>query len=446
MRRCPGAGPAAAGRGRHGRGRPGVAPIAGCGRAAPALGPPAAPAGRRSGPAGTAPRGRARARRCRRLWLPVTGSVLAATVAAAAAAGLAARQPGHSAGRRPRPLAAAALARPFAAAASWQPPVPAPFAALVAWPANSSLSLRTTGASIVEDADRTNSPISWSLAITALLSTPNSFASSYTRTFATALPLLGPAPGPVAEPGQRVLRPASASAVHRRVLIARSSQFILLSSVLRPSTANRVPAARTRRSRYSATLPARQWRRQAQRPRERLAALGSLQACQAGMQIRAPARQPRGESGTISSPAATRRSKSVLAARALQPTQVRTGAARALSSLQGLGLSGAWRCIGPSHRLGRCRRPASVNGSLHRHIPLSGHGPARLDGLRPGHQARRSVRVRRRGHLRCRGYRGRPGLAPCPAGCRSASRSAGPQAGRSAPLCRWPARAGSPAR
>ncbi len=80
---------------------------------------------------------------------------------------------------------AAALARPFAAprvAAAF----PAP-SALVAWLANSSLSLRTTGASMVEDADLTNSPISWSLAITALLSTPNSLASSYTRTFATAL-------------------------------------------------------------------------------------------------------------------------------------------------------------------------------------------------------------------------------------------------------------------
>jgi hypothetical protein len=44
--------------------------------------------------------------------------------------------------------------------------------------ANASFSLRTTGASIVEDADLTNSPISLSLAITALLSTPNSFASS----------------------------------------------------------------------------------------------------------------------------------------------------------------------------------------------------------------------------------------------------------------------------
>jgi hypothetical protein len=43
---------------------------------------------------------------------------------------------------------------------------------------NDSLSLRTTGASIVDDAERTNSPISVSLAITALLSTPISFASS----------------------------------------------------------------------------------------------------------------------------------------------------------------------------------------------------------------------------------------------------------------------------
>jgi len=60
-----------------------------------------------------------------------------------------------------------------------------------------SLSRRTTGASTVEDAERTNSPISWSLARTALLSTPNSLASSYTRTFATALLYLGPGHEPV---------------------------------------------------------------------------------------------------------------------------------------------------------------------------------------------------------------------------------------------------------
>jgi len=47
--------------------------------------------------------------------------------------------------------------------------------------------LRTTGASIVEDAERTNSPSSWSLAMTTLLSTPISLASSYTRTLATSL-------------------------------------------------------------------------------------------------------------------------------------------------------------------------------------------------------------------------------------------------------------------
>ncbi len=58
-------------------------------------------------------------------------------------------------------------------------------------PCSASVNLRTTGASIVEDAERTNSPSSWSLAMTTLLSTPNSLASSYTRTLATSL-LLGP--------------------------------------------------------------------------------------------------------------------------------------------------------------------------------------------------------------------------------------------------------------
>lgn len=58
-------------------------------------------------------------------------------------------------------------------------------------PCKASVNLRTTGASIVEDAERTNSPSSWSLAMTTLLSTPNSLASSYTRTLATSL-LLGP--------------------------------------------------------------------------------------------------------------------------------------------------------------------------------------------------------------------------------------------------------------
>src|SRR4029453_12538028 len=53
---------------------------------------------------------------------------------------------------------------------------------------NASLSFLTTGASTVDEGDLTNSPSSWSLAMTTLLSMPSSLASSYTRTFATALP------------------------------------------------------------------------------------------------------------------------------------------------------------------------------------------------------------------------------------------------------------------
>lgn len=80
---------------------------------------------------------------------------------------------------------------------------------------NASVSLRTTGASIVEDADLTNSPISVSLAMTTLLSTPNSLASSYTRTFATALP------NSVREPCSAA-GPSLTERTHRRVLIRRS--------------------------------------------------------------------------------------------------------------------------------------------------------------------------------------------------------------------------------
>jgi hypothetical protein len=60
-------------------------------------------------------------------------------------------------------------------------------AASVGCAGKTSFSLRTTGGSTVDDADLTNSPMSWSLARTTLLSTPSSLASSYTRTLATAL-------------------------------------------------------------------------------------------------------------------------------------------------------------------------------------------------------------------------------------------------------------------
>jgi hypothetical protein len=115
-----------------------------------------------------------------------------------------------------------------------------------------SVNLRTTGASMVEDAERTNSPSSWSLAMTTLLSTPNSLASSYTRTLATSL-LLGPgASGPSLLHGRT-----------HRVLIECSSQS-------RPTSNSRgTRAARRFRTTRLTVLPAQQlsdcstWRRNA---------------------------------------------------------------------------------------------------------------------------------------------------------------------------------------
>ncbi len=136
--------------------------------------------------------------------------------AGAAGAGLGAAGPGFGPGRGAGDGAGPALAGlgvgaaaglAGAAGRAWAPGVGAPgfagaalrgaagFAAglpaLPPGPCKASVSLRTTGASMVEDAERTNSPSSWSLAMTTLLSTPNSLASSYTRTLATSL-LLGP--------------------------------------------------------------------------------------------------------------------------------------------------------------------------------------------------------------------------------------------------------------
>ena len=132
-----------------------------------------------------------------------TAGAVAAGLAGSAAAGAgpaSAAGATGAAGLRPlvAPCPSSAVATADAAdAAAGRPSVAwLARACLGCWAANASLSLRTTGASIVEDADRTNSPISWSLAITALLSTPNSLASSYTRTFATALPLSARNTGP----------------------------------------------------------------------------------------------------------------------------------------------------------------------------------------------------------------------------------------------------------
>jgi len=144
--------------------------------------------------------------------------------------------------------AAGASARPFALRRDGAAAFAAPSAAwgvAACWEANASLSLRTTGASIVEDADRTNSPISWSLAITALLSTPNSLASSYTRTFATALPLLGP--------DSRTLAPTGAARAPAGVSLCCSSPHA--HRALIAISAFSLPGASCRPRRASPTEP-----------------------------------------------------------------------------------------------------------------------------------------------------------------------------------------------
>jgi hypothetical protein len=113
----------------------------------------------------------------------------AAGVAAAGAAGRAAGAPGvaglgaPAAGRGAPPTPAAGAVRGAA-------PGRAPASVLTSFfvAGNASRSLRTTGASMVEDGDLTNSPMSVSFAMISLLVLPSSFASSCTRALpATAL-------------------------------------------------------------------------------------------------------------------------------------------------------------------------------------------------------------------------------------------------------------------
>ena len=103
------------------------------------------------------------------------GAAAAGAGDAAAGRGAAGRawpgRPGCGARAEPAPLLGAASLRPAGALVGY-----------------ASRSLRTTGASMVEDGDFTNSPRSWSLAMISLLVLPSSFASSCTRALpATAL-------------------------------------------------------------------------------------------------------------------------------------------------------------------------------------------------------------------------------------------------------------------
>src|SRR5690242_12858240 len=193
------------------------------------------------------------------------------------------------------------LAAPGAAGAASARCGARPLAGWACLAPNSSLSFRTTGASIVEDAERTNSPISWSRAITALLSTPNSFASSYTRTFATALPLLGPgSPDHRAGPGAKApagVRFCCSSPRSHRALITIGSCFPGSNAVSVPPGARHPgrpwPALLTQLRQILPEHSSHDGPVQPERPAESAPTLCLLETALARMHVGAPTRQPR---------------------------------------------------------------------------------------------------------------------------------------------------------
>ncbi len=129
-----------------------------------------------------------------------------------------------------------------------------------------------------------------------------------------------------------------------------------------------------------------------------------------------PGSVPRG-SGTHSSSIATTRSSSLLTARSRHPTQVRSG-----------------------HTPARVRPDTPQSTSPDRPHPYG----ARIEHRRD--QSCRDLSESRLGSIPRPAPRPVLRSAPCRAGCRSASRSAARRDGRSAPPCRSPGTAGSPAR
>lgn len=299
----------------------------------------------------------------------VAGVTGALTDGASAAAGLGAGAPGF--GAAGRAAVAGDGAAGFAGVALRGAPGFAAVLPAPPGPCNASVSLRTTGASIVEDAERTNSPSSWSLAMTTLLSTPNSLASSYTRTLATSL-LLGP--------GYRrtVATSWAYSSRTHRVLIAISTYFQLARYLTARGFRAVLPsygvASMTVRS---AAVPTAPWTRRA-RGNARRRTAWSRQTTAGCRYAPRPGSVPRG-SGTHSSPTATMRSRSFLAARSRHPTQVRSGHARACvrpdtfslpprTDLTPSGEKSNGRCLHPGRRTGDPCLPAR-NPDRYRFIP-----------------------------------------------------------------------------
>jgi hypothetical protein len=240
-----------------------------------------------------------------------------------------------------------------------------------------SRSLRSTGASIVEAADFTYSPLALSHVTASLLGIPNSLASVLTRTFDTSLLVLVRAPG-VCQGMDRwllvgTLIAASSLSAHFRFAPQPLKCGHLLMS--RPASIHARTAAVSRAPWTRRALG--NARRRSARSRQPM--VGCRYAPRPGCRARG--------SGRHRPSRAVTRSKSILSARARQPTHVRVG----------------WPCLADASE-----SSAEVTAGPNPH------------------------------------FRRLP--APCRSGCRCATLSAVLPVGRSGPPCRWPARAGSPGR
>ncbi len=284
-----------------------------------------------------------------------------------------------------------------------------------------SRNLRTTGASIVEDGDLTNSPIWLSFAMISLLVLPSSFASSCTR----------------ALPATALLRVRAAAGSERPLALrCAGCCSLLLHGVLtlgRPAfwfrrLGDRLPAA-IRSADPAVSWPSRKIRTSVMSSVS-ASILGTRRALPNARRRSAAARHPRSgcnhaplpgsrrrRSGITTPSTATTRSNAVERSRTRQPTHVRSGPGDPEVSTAVAGVDKR-----PDISVYRLRVRMSDDKGPRQGAPAA-NVPERIRALR---------------------WRGRTFRAPHRCGCRSATRSAARPAWRSAPLCRSPVTTGSP--
>jgi hypothetical protein len=153
-----------------------------------------------------------------------------------------------------------------------------------------SRSRRATGASTVDEADLTNSPSSASLASTSLLLTPNSLASSWTRTFDTTLLSWSGQGAPDRQCTRYTFMLAGSWGVHPRT----PGRLMRRRAPIPPDGGRRRGHAHLHQLSQVGQVQ-RTWHPQG--PRERARALGACQARRSRVQVRSAAGESTGRVG-----------------------------------------------------------------------------------------------------------------------------------------------------